>query len=194
VLENLLSRSSFIFHFAWFKSIVPFLFWTDYSAELHAKAKFNIGLEYKKKNLYQRAIENFEEINQEYSKLYFAAASYQKGIILNYIYNNFEDALKLWNNIKIEDTKEGFAAAQYHIAKVYETKKDNYIKALEYLNKINKDDFLNFYNLAILNIANIKAYKFNEYKEAIIVLSNLSEKTEDDIRIKADYLLGKLHF
>lgn len=59
------------------------------SAELYAKAKFNIGLEYKKKNLYQRAIENFEEINQEYSKLYFAAASYQKGIILNYIYNNF---------------------------------------------------------------------------------------------------------
>lgn len=102
--------------------------------------------------------------------------------------------MKLWNNIKIEDTKEGFAAAQYHIAKVYETKKDNYIKALEYLNKINKDDFLDFYNLAILNIANIKAYKFNEYKEAIIVLSNLSEKTEDDIRIKADYLLGKLHF
>ncbi|MBF0657203.1 sel1 repeat family protein [Psychrobacter sp. NG25] len=164
------------------------------SAELYAKAKFNIGLEYKKKNLYQRAIGSFEEINQEYSKLYFSAASYQKGIILNYIYNNFEDALKLWNNIKIEDTKEGFAAAQYHIAKVYETKKDNYIKALEYLNKINKDDFLNFYNLAVLNIANIKAYKFNEYKEAIIVLSTLSEKTEDDIRIKADYLLGKLHF
>lgn len=102
--------------------------------------------------------------------------------------------MKLWNNIKIEDTKEGFAAAQYHIAKVYETKKDNYIKALEYLNKINKDDFLNFYNLAVLNIANIKAYKFNEYEEAIIVLSNLSEKTEDDIRIKADYLLGKLYF
>ena len=30
MLENLLSRSSFIFLFAWFKSIVPFLFWTDY--------------------------------------------------------------------------------------------------------------------------------------------------------------------
>ena len=30
MLENLLSRSSFIFHFAWFKSIVPFLFWIDY--------------------------------------------------------------------------------------------------------------------------------------------------------------------
>lgn len=102
--------------------------------------------------------------------------------------------MKLWGNIKIEDTKEGFAAAQFRIAKVYETKKDDYIKALEYLNKINQDDFLDFYNLAILNIANIKAYKFNEYKEAIIVLSNLSEKTEDDVRIKADYLLGKLHF
>lgn len=164
------------------------------SAELYAKAKFNIGLEYKKKNLYQRAIGSFEEIDKKYSKLYFAAASYQKGIILNYIYNNFQDALKLWGSIKIEDAKEGFAAAQYHIAKVYETKKDDYMMALKYLNKINKDDSLSFYNLAVLNIANIKAYKFKEYKEAITVLSSLSEITEDDIRIKADYLLGKLYF
>lgn len=160
----------------------------------YAQANFHIGFEYKKKNLNRLALEYFERIEYKHSKLYFSGACYQKGLIYQDFYNNFEGSLKLFSRIKQEDTQEGFAASQFRIARIYEIKKDDHVKALKFLNKINREDFPDFYDLAILNIANIMANKFNEYEKAIDVLSNLSEETEDDILIKANYLLGKLYF